>query len=298
MGRAAATRTPGTGYEWPTWFGYNEATMRVGRLFSEIASVYRILPLPDFGRFVFCTLTHSPRILRTGRLWSVDMAMSRNIEVQYRGCRVKVPVRDIDEVLGGNDSPTFGGVRELCGRDCYFKPFRLSGLAGPFLDLGANRGMVSLLALLCLGSDRAIGVEPHQKYEPIFQLLLQANMLSASRAPRYTRFITSSAAEMRDPYRNVSIETIRREQGIDCFGLVKIDIEGGEIDLFGEPEWLPRVQNLCMEVHPGAGDLSAIPDALKHYGFKFVSVNQSGERCNINQSDFLYASRNGSLLAA
>ena len=270
--------------------------MRVRRLLSEFGDLRGILAPRDFAHVVLSALTQAPQIVRTGRLRSLDAAMSRDVQVRYRGGEFHLPLPKIDQMLGSDDNPTFGNVRELYARDCYFRPFRFSCPVGFFLDLGANRGMVSIMALSCLGADRAIGVEPQQKYEPVLQLLLQANNLSPDRAPRYARFITSPSVEVRDPGHNLSIETIRREQRVDQFGLVKIDIEGGEIDLFREPDWLAYTQNIAMEVHPGAGDLSGIASALKDYGFQFVCVDQSGEHRNINDAMFVYASRNGSLV--
>lgn len=198
-------------------------------------------------------------------------------------------------MLSGTDNSTFGNVRGLCARDCYFGPFKFTSKIGTFLDLGANRGMVSLLALSCLGAERAIGVEALENYNGIVQLLLQANHLSPDCAPRYNRFVSSRSSEARDPAQNVSIETIRTEQGIDRFGFVKMDIEGGEIDVFRGPDWLVHVDNLAMEVHPSAGDLSIIPAALRDYSFDFVCVDQSGTRRKINDAMFVYASRNRSL---
>ena len=152
--------------------------------------------------------------------------------------------------------------------------------------------------MLCLGADRAIGVEPQHKYERVLELLLRVNAMGSDRAPRYTRFVSSQSLEASDPSRNVSVETIRKQHGIDRFGFVKIDVEGGEIDLFLETEWLAYVDNLAMEVHPNAGDLSLIPVALERYGFTFLCVNQAGERCNVNEGNFVYASIDGSLSAA
>src|SRR6185312_8325047 len=204
-----------------------EGFMRVRRLLSEFGDLRGILAPRDFAHVVLSALTQAPQIVRTGRLRSLDAAMSRDVQVRYRGGEFHLPLPKIDQMLGSDDNPTFGNVRELYARDCYFRPFRFSCPVGFFLDLGANRGMVSIMALSCLGADRAIGVEPQQKYEPVLQLLLQANNLSPDRAPRYARFITSPSVEARDPGHNLSIETIRREQGVDQFGLVKIDIEGG-----------------------------------------------------------------------
>ena len=270
--------------------------MRLRRLLREFGSLRGVLTPRDFSQVVLSALTQAPQIVRTGRLRSLDAAMSRDIRVRYRGGQFHLPLPEIDQMLGPDDNPTFGNVRELYARDCYFGPFRFNGPVGPFLDLGANRGMVSIMALSCLGANRAIGVEPQQKYEPILQLLLQANNLTSDRAPLYTRFITSPSLETRDTSHNVSIQTIRREQGVDQFGLVKIDIEGGEIDLFREPDWLAYTQNIAMEVHPAAGDLSGISAALLDYGFTFVAVDQSGAHRNINDAMFVYASRNGSLI--
>lgn len=79
---------------------------------------------------------------------------------------------------------------------------------------------------------------------------MEANHCDIARAPRYSRFISSPSVERRDPSRNVSIQTILREENISRLDLVKMDIEGHEIGLFSEPEWLANVDTLTMEVHP------------------------------------------------
>lgn len=261
----------------------------------ECASLSRVLEPTDFARFLGSVLVCAPQVIRTGTLRSVDSVMSCDVRVEFHGRRIAFPLREIDRALGNSDNPTFGNIRELCGRDCYFAPFKFNEKAGTFLDLGANRGMVSILALACLGADRAIGVEPQAKYNPVLELLLEANNFSSDRAPRYNRFLTGPSAEAANPAQNISIETIRKEQGVDRFWFVKMDIEGGEVDVFRDPAWLAHVDNLAMEVHHVAGDLSLIPEALKSQQFEFVAVDQSGAVRSINDAMFLYASKTGSI---
>ena len=269
------------------------------RLASDYASLRRILTTGDFVALLMATLTNGSAVLRTGRLTSVDYTMSRNLSIRFHGSKIAIPLADIDrELANANDNPTFGNIREMCGRDCYLDHLRLSPPVGVVFDLGANRGMFSLLALKALGAERVVGVEPQAKYEPVMQMLLAANNISPSRSVRYNRFIASKADEQRDPVRNVSIDTICREQGVDRIGMMKVDVEGFEKNIFAETDWLDRVDNIAMEVHPQmVGDLSLIPRALESHGFRYITTDQPGVPCEINQAMFLAASRTGALIS-
>lgn len=244
------------------------------------------------------TVTQSPAILHTRKLTALDVAMSRNMTVHVGKTSIVMPLDRIDRILAANhDNPTFGNIREIYARNCYFEHLRLKPPVGAVLDLGANRGMFSLLALLALQADVVVGVEPIEVYEPVHRILLEANGCDLRRGPRYKKFAATPSAERQDPEHNVSIETILQEQKIDRFNLVKIDIEGHEKTLFSEPEWLSRVDNITMELHPHfVGDLSSIPAALTQYGFDWLAFNQAGEQVNIQKAMFLYASCTGSLI--
>ena len=272
---------------------------KLRRFAGEYNSLRHILRRRDFLALLAATVAGASDVARTGTLTRVDRLMSRNLSVSFRGAEVAMPVADIDRLLAGtNDSPTFGTIREMFARDCYFSCLNLPATTDSVLDLGANRGVFSLLALKLMGAKRVIGVEPSAKYEPVVRLLLDANGLNPSRSVRYNRFVGSRSSEKANPASVVSVETICEEQKIARLDMVKIDIEGWEKDLFGEPEWLSRVDNLAMEVHPKmAGDLTCIPAALQHYGFRFRMVNQEGEPRDVNHAMFLYGSRTGALAA-
>lgn len=271
----------------------------VTRFFAEYSALSQILEGPDLFALAGATLMQCPAILRTRKLTALDAAMSRNMTVRVGKTRMAMPLAEIDHVLAvHNDNPTFGNVREIYARNCYLEHLRLKSPLHAVLDLGANRGMFSILALLALKAEIVVGVEPMEVYASVHRLLLEANGCDLGRGPRYKKFIASPSVERQDSSQNVSIETILREQKIDRFDLVKIDIEGHEKTIFSEPEWLAQVDNITMEVHPQfVDDLSLIPKALEQYGFDWLAFNQAGHQTGIQNAMFVYASRTGSLIA-
>ncbi len=270
---------------------------KLKRVVDEYRALAHILDCGDFLSLVMTTAVNSADILRTGKLTSVDVAMSRNMTVYFGKVRLVLPLADIDQHLRSrNDNPTFGNVRELYARNCYLHGLHLKKPQRTVLDLGANRGMFSLLALLALEAELVVGVEPTVEYSTIFEWLLEANHCDPLRAPRYTRFISSPAVERNNPTQHISIQTILREQNIDRIDLVKMDIEGDEKVVFDEPEWLANVDNVAMELHPQiVGDLSIIPAALRRYGFEYTLSDQQGNPAGIDSAIFLFASSIGAL---
>lgn len=265
---------------------------RIGQFFEKYAELSRTLSPKDFLSLLLATAVRFPKIVERKNLRPVDRAMSRDIQVRFGPSRLAIPVRQIDQMLSSrNDSPTFGTVRELYARNCYLKHLELTPPIRAVLDLGANRGMFSLLALVDLRAEIVVGVEPAD-YDAVYQLLLDWNQCSTRPAPRYRKFIASESTERAAPDKFVSIPTILREQSIERFDLVKIDIEGGEKDLFAEPGWLTAVDHLTMELHPTlVGDLSLIPAALQHYGFDYQLMGRHGELATIDAAMFAVASR-------
>jgi FkbM family methyltransferase len=267
------------------------------RFVSEYAALGRVLEPSDMFALGIATVANAPTILRTKKLTDLDAAMRRNMTVKFDGSCIALPIKDIDKLLEGRgDNPTFGNVREIYARNCYLDRLKIDRPVRAVLDGGANRGMFSILALTHLGAEIAVGVEPIPNYIPVFHLLLNANGVAQERAPRYQRFLVNPSTEKTDPEKNISIQTILREQKVDRFQLVKIDIEGFEKALFSEPDWLARVDTICMELHPHfVGDLSVVPETLKQYGFEYRLMNQEGEPTDIRDAMFLQASCTGAL---
>lgn len=269
----------------------------IRRLFSEYAGLAKILSSKDYLLLLIATAAHAPSVVQTKKLTRVDAAMSRQLTVKFGSSRITFPLHRIDRILKvRQDNPTFGNVREIYGRNCYLSHLRPRKPQRAVLDLGANRGMFSILAFAELEADVVVGVEPLPIYLETYRLLLEANGFAGRLAPRYLKFISNSTEESQNPARNISIPRILKEQGLERFDLVKMDIEGAEKTLFDEPEWLSRIDNLTMELHPQlVGDLSHIPAALQHYGFKYLLLDQENRDIEINSAMFLAASCVGAI---
>jgi FkbM family methyltransferase len=266
------------------------------RFLKEYRALREVLSAGDRRAFFAHTVRNGLQILRTKTLSKVDAGMSRDLEVHYHDRHFILPLANIDAILAPySDNPTFGNLREMVANDCYLRLFRLPLPIQVVLDLGANRGLFSLIALMALDAEVVMAVEPLAFYEPIMRLLLEVNGCGESRMIRYNKFIASSSSERHNPSKYISINAIREQQQIARFGIVKMDIEGGELDIFREPDWLSHVDNVTMELHHFAGDLQIIPLALKEYGFQTVVTDQFGEACHFGKATFLYASCTGAL---
>jgi FkbM family methyltransferase len=152
----------------------------------------------------------------------------------------------------------------------FFDEYRcLSGLRDPklILDLGANVGYSSAYFLSRFKDCSVIAVEP----DPANFIELQKNV-----APYRSRVKTFQAAvwphsgqmELEHPgkgeewgvrvkpsvdgkVRAISIPELLTFSSQDRISLLKVDIEGSEIDLFqsGYEEWLCKVDNIVIELH-------------------------------------------------
>ena len=72
-----------------------------------------------------------------------------------------------------------------------------------------------------------------------------------------------------------SVPTLLEELGAERIDLLKVDIEGGELDLFsiGPHSWLPRIRNVSIELH-GEECADAFFSAMSLYDFELI---QQGE---------------------
>jgi hypothetical protein len=271
-------------------------TSPMRRVIRECHALRRVLSAEDFRAFITRAVRNASAIYRTRTLTSVDAAMSRNLQICYHGRELVLPLLDIDAILAPHhDNPTFGNVREMYANDSYLRSFHLTLPVRVVLDLGANRGLFSLIALRVLDAEVVVGVEPCEFYGPVMQLLLDTNGHTQSRVIRYNKLIGSSLNKREAPAAYMSINDIRQQQHIARFNMVKIDIEGGERDIFCEADWLSHVDNMTMELHHFAGTLEMIPQALNRYGFRYVTTDQFGRPCKFKNAAFVYASCTGAL---
>jgi len=160
------------------------------------------------------------------------------------------------------------------------------------VDLGANIGLASLYLAAFYSSCKIVAVEPQtENYrlltKNLAQLIkserclpLQAAVWSADKSlvieepgvpGRYNAFTVREAAPCANSRPSIEGSTIQRimeQSGFHEADLVKVDIEGAEIELFkGDLGWLNRVGAIAIEFHGTSRTISNFDNIMRQYGF-------------------------------
>jgi FkbM family methyltransferase len=175
----------------------------------------------------------------------------------------------------------------------------LRGLPSPrvVFDLGANVGYASAYFLNCFPQSRLLAVEP----DPANYRLCQANLEPYRERARVmlgaawsecgqlflsrgtfgdgrewaTEVLATHPVEREPTVQGWDIPSLLKSFGASEIDLLKVDIEGSELALFGSSSsaWLPLVRNICIELH-GPGCERAFFDAMRGYSY---DLDRSGE---------------------
>ncbi|MDQ6608517.1 MAG: FkbM family methyltransferase [Bacteroidota bacterium] len=136
------------------------------------------------------------------------------------------------------------------------------------IDCGANVGMTSVYFAKRFPNATIIAIEPEKSN---FQMLLKnterykniqclnyglwsktTNLEVIDRGEGSWAFIVKEIEhENVDSIKAISIDEVMRRFKIENIDILKIDIEGSEIEVFGESSktWLPKVKTLVLELH-------------------------------------------------
>ena len=160
------------------------------------------------------------------------------------------------------------------------------------VDLGANIGLASRYLAAFYSSCKIVAVEPHtENYSLLVKNLthliqserclpLQAAVWSADKSlvieepevpDRFNAFTVREAAPCARSKPNIDGLTMRRimeQAGFQEADLVKVDIEGAEIELFkGDLDWLNRVGAIAIEFHGTSRTTSNFDSIMHQNGF-------------------------------
>jgi FkbM family methyltransferase len=205
------------------------------------------------------------------------------------------PGLSFDIRAAGSDRWTF---REIFVHEVYREVVEQVGHARRFVDLGANIGLASLYFLEKFPEAQGLAVEAN----PATFAMLERNLAGECAKGRASLFL--GAAWSRDgavagddggspdgfsrfsvrpvpeatadgagliPARRV--ETLLDAQGWDRVDLIKIDIEGAEIELFrGGADWLERTRCVAMEFHDDSARQCDWPAVLARHGMRNVTL--------------------------
>ncbi len=159
------------------------------------------------------------------------------------------------------------------------------------VDVGANTGLTSLYFAGRYPQANIYAVEPN----PENFALLKENTAQEKRIipvqvcltgkPGQQVYITTSGASDRFKMntsgngvlvRGVSVEQLCEEHGIEHIDLLKIDIEGGEVQVFADSSFLPKIGVVAAELH-GRYDLARFNSDISRWGFRAWVNDQAND---------------------
>jgi len=225
---------------------------------------------------------HFRECRRTHSLITADRSMGTGPFTRKAGAILGSEHDEADPI-----SPVFSGIREVWARDVYRRhgllPLPSSGIV---VDLGANRGMFTALALASSPGLRVVAVEPSRLLNKVFTAMIERNRWQ-DRVRLVSAFIggntaVQSQALTTDPhYMGIPFISINEFLfDIPTIDFLKCDIEGSEFELLapGSP-LLARTQRLAVELHDFAGDRRSFQAGIEAAGFKILHVDQSPGSC-------------------
>ena len=164
------------------------------------------------------------------------------------------------------------------------------------LDLGANVGYSSAYFLSCFPGARVVAVEPDDQNVAVCRANLKpygdralvlhgavwsgTTSLSLSNGAagdgnEWARRVTQAPEGAAGKVQAWDVGTLIDKSGAKVVGLLKVDIEGAELEVFGTgaSAWLTKIRNICIELH-GPDCEEAFFNALA--GFDY-DLEHSGE---------------------
>ncbi len=249
-----------------------------------------VLGPAGYMRLITSFLLTAPAIARQRDLKPLDRRMGR----KPIRCRVNAHTFTFDAPFSDqhiNDGTyTFGAIRELYIRHCYLRdeaadiPDRLAAV----IDLGANRGVFSMM--MAPRADKVVAVEVLPQH--VAGILHTAKLNNFSNIRVESAFIGAGGSDESQKTRTITMQDLLQIHDIDRVSLLKIDIEGSEFALFKQPEWLDRVDALCMEIHPEWGQVQSVLNTLRAKGFRCTARDHTfAAVTDPQQAEFVYARR-------
>jgi FkbM family methyltransferase len=161
------------------------------------------------------------------------------------------------------------------------------------IDLGANIGLASLYFLIHRTGARILTVEPNQENFGLLQKNLErfvdsgqvtlirgalwgkSSDLVISQPDALSNSFTMREATERDAPQDIiaglSMADLIARSGFSSVDLLKVDIEGAEVELFNaDISWLTQVSCLAVEFHGDARRECAFDQKMREYGFEIA----------------------------
>jgi len=251
----------------------------IGKLLRDFFGIIRVAGPARALQWAGAVAVTMPAALQTRNLLAADKAMGEGPFVARHGAATAKLVGE----------QAFSGLREIWVREVYSRDgFLKIPDDGLVVDLGANMGNFTAMALASNPTARVIAVEPGARNVAKFHATMAANGF-ADRATLCRAFVgifspqqhsdVATDPSYADAERLSEPDFIAR-YGIERIAFLKCDIEGSEYFLLDpQSRLLDMADRVGIEVHAFGGDVKAFLAELERRGFTLDTVIWDGADC-------------------
>ena len=178
----------------------------------------------------------------------------------------------------------FSGIREMYVRDTYLHGGVLTiSEEDTVVDLGANMGNFTNLALAHGAGVNVIAVEPNANSNSVFEESVGSNPGYLDRVKLIRAFVGLMAGKQQSLSQDsaysdapwLSEDELIQRAGVEKIDFLKCDIEGGEFDLLTpQSRLLAMTRLIAVEIHHFAGDVDAFIKMLRSCSFTILNIQR------------------------
>lgn len=248
----------------------------IGKVARDALGIARVIGPATAMKWMFFILANWRRVLSSRNLQAADAAMGSGPFVVRYSDAVSF------KICG---SSAFSGIREMYVRDTYLHRGMLD--IKVVLDLGANIGNFTNLALAHGPSVRVVAVEPSRALQESMGKSIGLNEGFAGRVTRIRAILGREGSGQLDlssdpdylGARWLSERELIAEVGLTRIDLMKCDIEGGEFALLHPSRaLLEMTRKIAIEIHAFSGDVNGFIEMLRGLGFSVLHIQRDPDR--------------------
>lgn len=242
----------------------------LSKLLGDIIGVARVLGYSSLLKWAANIILNFDTIVKHKNLESADVLMGKG--------PFRVSYNKKSAIIYGHQS--FSGIREIWVRDCYLNKQLNFDDDNLVIDLGANIGVFTQLALSQNKSLKVISVEPNRLFVEDLKKSLKYNKWE-DRCKIHIGFIGSTTKTQIEALKNknyqssefININNLIKNYSINKVDFLKVDVEGSEFGLLDEESKLLSIsKKLAIEIHDNGGSVNLFIDSLKNKNFSILNV--------------------------
>ncbi len=247
------------------------------QIFNDFLGIIKVCGILTAIRWIIFIFLSLPECIRRKNLQPADKKFGQGpILIRAKYGNVKLS--------GGQ---IFSSIREIWVRNVYLRDnFIKIPQEGIVVDLGANVGGFTMLALSNSKNCKVIAVEPNIEFNRLLLHQVNDNNLN-DRLTLLNYFVGSPSViqeEMLKSYESKDSIFISQKEFINLNKLnridfLKCDIEGSEFDFINDTSLLAITKQLAIEIHDSAGDRNEFIKKLEELNFQISPIKDDGESC-------------------